>query len=134
MMLERADRVRVGVEIMRKVLNGPAVRIAIEANKPEAIAAMEKAFADIDGNVEIVVLPVLYPQGSEKHQIYATVKRIVPEGGLPIAVGCVVENIGTVAAIADAVTVGKPLIERVTTVTGDGVNNQKNVLAPCVSR
>jgi hypothetical protein len=64
--------------------------IAIEANKPEAIAAMEKAFADIEGNVEIVVLPVLYPQGSEKHQIYATVKRIVPEGGLPIAVGCVV--------------------------------------------
>ena len=133
-MLEHADRVRTGVEIMRKVLNGPAVRIAIEANKPEAIAAMEKAFADIEGNVEIVVLPVLYPQGSEKHQIYATVKRIVPEGGLPIAVGCVVENIGTVAAIADAVTLGKPLIERVTTVTGDGVNRPKNVLAPCGTR
>ena len=64
-MLERADRIRVGVEIMRKILGGPAVRIAIEANKPEAIAAMEKAFADIEGNVEIVVLPVLYPQGSE---------------------------------------------------------------------
>ncbi len=133
-MLERADRVRLGVEIMRKVLNGPAVRIAIEANKPEAIAAMEKAFADIEGNVEIVVLPVLYPQGSEKHQIYATVKRIVPEGGLPIAVGCVVENIGTVAAVADAVELGKPLIERVTTVTGDGVNDPKNVLAPCGTR
>ena len=134
MMLEHADRIRTGVEIMRKVLNGPAVRIAIEANKPEAIAAMEKAFADIDGNVEIVVLPVLYPQGSEKHQIYATVKRIVPEGGLPIAVGCVVENVGTVAAIADAVTLGKPLIERVTTVTGDGILNPKNVLAPCGTR
>ena len=134
MMLEHADRIRTGVEIMRKILNGPAVRIAIEANKPEAIEAMEKAFADIDGNVEIVILPVLYPQGSEKHQIYATVKRIVPEGGLPIAVGCVVENVGTVAAIADAVTLGKPLIERVTTVTGDGVNEPKNVLAPCGTR
>ena len=134
MMLEHADRVRTGVEIMRKVLNGPAVRIAVEANKPEAIAALEKAFADIEGNVEIVILPVLYPQGSEKHQIYATVKRIVPEGGLPIAVGCVVENIGTVAAVADAVTLGKPLIERVTTVTGDGVNDPKNVLAPCGTR
>jgi electron transport complex protein RnfC len=133
-MLERADRIRVGVEIMRKVLNGPAVRIAIEANKPEAIAAMEKAFADIEGNVEIVVLPVLYPQGSEKHQIYATVKRIVPEGGLPIEVGCVVENVGTVAAVADAVELGKPLIERVTTVTGDGVNEPKNILAPCGTR
>ena len=130
-MLERADRIRVGVEIMRKVLGQCAVRIAIEANKPEAIAAMEKAFADIEGNVEIVVLPVLYPQGSEKHQIYATVGRIVPEPpALPIDVGCVVENVGTVAAIADAVEKGIPLLERVTTVSGDAVVEPKNVLAP----
>ena len=130
-MLERADRIRVGVEIMRKVLGGPAVRIAIEANKPEAIAAMEKAFADIEGNVEIVVLPVLYPQGSEKHQIYATVGRVVPEPpALPIDVGCVVENVSTVAAIADAVEKGEPLLERVTTVSGDAVAEPKNVLAP----
>ena len=131
-MLERADRIRVGVEIMRKILGGPAVRIAVEANKPEAIAALEKAFADIDGNVEIVVLPVLYPQGSEKHQIYATVGRVVPEPpALPIDVGCVVENTGTVAAIADAVERGEPLLERVTTVSGDAVAEPKNVLAPC---
>ena len=130
-MLERADRICVGVEIMRKILGGPAVRIAIEANKPEAIAAMEKAFADIEGNVEIVVLPVLYPQGSEKHQIYATVGRVVPEPpALPIDVGCVVENVGTVAAIADAVEKGEPLLERVTTVSGDAVAEPKNVLAP----
>ena len=133
-MLERADRIRTGVEIMRKILNGPAVRIAVEANKPDAIKALEKAFADIEGNVEIVVLPVLYPQGSEKHQIYATVKRIVPEGALPIAVGCVVENVGTVAAIADAVEKGIPLTERVTTVSGDGVVEPKNVLAPIGTR
>ena len=132
LMLERADRVRLGVEIMRKVLDGPAVRIAIEANKPEAIAAMEKAFADIEGNVEIVVLPVLYPQGSEKHQIFATVGRVVPEPpALPIDVGCVVENVGTVAAIADAVEKGEPLLERVTTVSGGAVANPKNILAPC---
>ena len=131
LMLEHADRIRVGVEIMRKILGGPAVRIAIEANKPEAIAAMEKAFADIEGNVEIVVLPVLYPQGSEKHQIYATVGRVVPEPpALPIDVGCVVENVGTVAAIADAVEKGEPLLSRVTTVSGDAVAEPKNVLAP----
>ena len=130
-MLERAPRIRLGVEIMRKILGMPAVRIAIEANKPEAIAAMEKAFADIEGNVEIVVLPVLYPQGSEKHQIFATVGRIVPEPpALPIDVGCVVENIGTVAAIADAVELGEPLLARVTTVSGDAVVEPKNVLAP----
>ena len=131
LMLERADRIRVGVEIMRKVLGGCAVRIAIEANKPDAIAAMEKAFADIDGNVEIVVLPVLYPQGSEKHQIYATVGRVVPEPpALPIDVGCVVENVGTVAAIADAVEKGDILLSRVTTVSGDAVSEPKNVEAP----
>ena len=131
-MLERAPRIRLGVEIMRKILGGPAVRIAIEANKPEAIAAMEKAFADIEGNVEIVVLPVLYPQGSEKHQIFATVGRVVPEPpALPIDVGCVVENIGTVAAIADAVELGEPLLSRVTTVSGGAVAEPKNILAPC---
>ena len=131
-MLERADRIRLGVEIMRKILGGCAVRIAIEANKPEAIAAMEQAFADIEGNVEIVVLPVLYPQGSEKHQIYATVGRVVPEPpALPIDVGCVVENVGTVAAIADAVEKGEPLLTRVTTVSGGAVANPKNILAPC---
>jgi electron transport complex protein RnfC len=131
LMMERADRIRVGVEIMRKVLGGPAVRIAVEANKPEAIAALEKAFADIGGNVEIVVLPVLYPQGSEKHQIYATVGRIVPEPpALPIDVGCVVENVGTVAAIADAVEKGRILLSRVTTVSGDAVVEPKNVEAP----
>ena len=131
LMMERADRIRIGVEIMRKVLGGPAVRIAVEANKPEAIAALEKAFADIEGNVEIVVLPVLYPQGSEKHQIYATVGRVVPEPpALPIDVGCVVENVGTVAAIADAVEKGKILLSRVTTVSGDAVVEPKNIEAP----
>lgn len=131
LMMERADRIRVGVEIMRKVLGGPAVRIAVEANKSEAIAALEKAFADIEGNVEIVVLPVLYPQGSEKHQIYATVGRVVPEPpALPIDVGCVVENVGTVAAIADAVEQGKILLSRVTTISGDAVAEPKNVEAP----
>ena len=130
LMMERADRIRVGVEIMRKILGGCAVRIAIEANKPEAIAAMEKAFADIEGNVEIVVLPVLYPQGSEKHQIYATVGRVVPEPpALPIDVGCVVENVGTVVAIANAVERGEILLSRVTTVSGDAVAEPKNVEA-----
>ena len=132
LMLERPDRIRVGVEIMRKILGECAIRIAIEANKPDAIAAMEKAFADIAGNVEIVILPVLYPQGSEKHQIYATVGRIVPEPpALPIDVGCVVENVGTVVAIADAVEKGEPLLTRVTTVSGDAVAEPKNILAPC---
>jgi electron transport complex protein RnfC len=130
MMTEHADRIRIGVEIMRRILGGPAVRIAIENNKPGAIKAIEKAFADISGDVELVVLPTLYPQGSEKHQIYATVGRVVPDGALPIAVGCVVENVGTAAAIADAVDRGLPLTSRVTTISGDGITEPKNVRAP----
>lgn len=131
LMLEHADRVRTGVEILRKILGGCAVRLAVEANKPEAVAALEKAFADIAGDVEIVVLPVLYPQGSEKHQIYATVGRVVPEPpALPIDVGCVVENVSTVAAVADAVEHGTLLLSRVTTVSGDAVREPKNVEAP----
>ena len=129
-MLEHAAKIRAGADIMRKILGGPALRIAVEANKREAIEALEKAFADAEGNVEIVVLPVLYPQGSEKHQIYATVGRLVPPGALPISVGCVVENVGSVAAIADAVIDGVPLTSRVTTVSGDGIAKPKNVLAP----
>lgn len=133
-MVEQADRIRLGVEIMRKILGGPAVRIAVEANKPEAVAALEAAFADIDGDVSIVVLPVLYPQGSEKHQIYAVTGRLVPPGELPISVGCVVENVGTVVALAAAVVDGQPLIERVTTVSGDGIVEPRNVRAPVGTR
>ncbi len=129
-MLEQAGKIRTGVEILRKILGGPAVRIAVEANKPDAIAALETAFADSDGDVAVVVLPTLYPQGSEKHQIYATVGRLVPPGELPIAVGCVVDNVGTIAAVADAVVRGLPLTSRVTTVSGDGIAEPKNVLAP----
>lgn len=132
LMVEQPGKIRAGVEIIRKILGSPAVRIAIEDNKPEAIAALEKAFADIDGNVEITVLPVLYPQGSEKHLIYASTGRIVPEPpALPIDAGCVVENVATVAAIADAVERGEPPLERITTVSGDAVAEPKNVIAPC---
>ena len=130
-MTENADRVRRGAEIMRRILGGPAVRVAVEENKPGAIAALEKAFAGIDGDVEITILPCLYPQGSEKHQIRAVTGRIVPEGALPIETGCVVENVGTSAAVADAVERGEALVSRVTTVTGDGIANPCNVRAPC---
>lgn len=133
LMEDAADKIRTGVEIMRRILTKvarvPAVRIAVEENKPRAIAALEKAFADIEGDVQIVVLPVKYPQGSEKHQIYAVTGRKVPDGALPISVGCIVENVSTVASIADAVEKGIPPTTRITTVTGDGVKNPCNVRA-----
>ena len=127
-MIERADEIWLGCQIISKILNAKTIRIAIEDNKPEAIAAMEKAMQDAEGDVAVVALKTEYPQGAEKQQINAITGREVPSGGLPMAVGCVVENVGTTLAVWDAVINGKPLTERVTTVTGTPVSEPKNIL------
>jgi len=129
LMLEQAGKIWTGVAIIRQILGAQHVRVAIEDNKPDAIRAMEKALQDADGDVEVVVLETRYPQGAEKQLIYSATGRVVPSGGLPMDVGALVENVGTAAAIADAVTRGIPLTERVTTVTGPAIKNPKNVLA-----
>ncbi len=92
LMIEHPRELRTGLLIMRQVLGAKQVRVAIEENKPEAIAIMEEALRDADGDVAIVPLRPLYPQGSEKQQIFSVTGRIVPMGGLPMDVGCVVEN------------------------------------------
>ncbi|MDS1029197.1 electron transport complex subunit RsxC [Bacillota bacterium LX-D] len=125
-MLEYADRMVTGVQIAMKILGVNKGYVGIEANKPDAIEAMKKAFAN--SNVEVVSLPTKYPQGAEKMLIKMIVNREVPSGGLPMDVGVVVQNVGTAVAICDAVTKGIPLIERVTTVTGLAVNQPKNLL------
>ncbi|MCL1920041.1 MAG: electron transport complex subunit RsxC [Kiritimatiellaeota bacterium] len=130
MMLERAEGIRIGAEIIRAVLGAKAVRVAIEDNKPDAIAAMEKAFAGMAGDVAIFVLATSYPQGAEKQQIYSVTGREVPRGGLPMDIGCVVENVSTAYAVFDAVVNGQPLTHRVVSVTGDAVNTPSNLLVP----
>ncbi|OVE75442.1 hypothetical protein BVX97_04550 [bacterium E08(2017)] len=111
-----------------KILGVERVRIAIEDNKPEAIEAMEIAIGSSDADASIVKLKTEYPQGAEKQQIYAIIGKEVPSGGLPMDVGAVVENVGTTLAIRDAVVNGRPLTERVTTVTGKPVAKPGNVL------
>ncbi|MCK5529605.1 MAG: electron transport complex subunit RsxC, partial [Kiritimatiellae bacterium] len=128
LMVEYAAEIRTGIEIISKILSVKTVRVAIESNKPEAIEAMGKALADIDGDVEIAILKTEYPQGAEKQQIFAITGKEVPSAGLPMDVGCVVENVGTTLAIQDAIINGKPVTERVTTVTGTPVTSPKNVL------
>lgn len=129
-MLEHAKEIRIGAEIIRHILGAKNIRIAIEDNKPDAIKAMGEAFADIEYGVAINVLHTSYPQGSEKQQIYNVTGREVPRGGLPMDVGCVVANTSTTLAIYEAVVKGKPLFERVITVTGDAVEKPANLLAP----
>jgi electron transport complex protein RnfC len=128
LMVERADQIWEGCQIIQKILGAKNVRIAIEDNKPESIASMQQAMANADENASIVILKTEYPQGAEKQQIYATTGREVPSGKLPMDVGCVVENVGTTQAVWDAVVNGTPLTERVTTVTGTPVDNPRNVL------
>jgi len=129
-MIEDPDGICMGVEIIRRILGVKTVRVAIEDNKPDAIAAMEKAISRLGGDVGVTVLHTLYPQGGEKQQIYAVTKREMPRGGLPMDVGCVVENVSTSLAIFEAVAKGRPLTHRRITVTGDAVNAPANLIAP----
>ncbi len=116
LMLEEPERVLAGAAILARILGVKEVYLGIEENKPDAIERMREKTAG--GPVNVVSLHVRYPQGAEKQLIYAVTGRKVPAGGLPMDVGAVVQNVGTAAAIADAVIRGKPLYERVTTVTG----------------
>ena len=127
LMLEKADRVVAGLRYIMKCTDCQQGIIAIEENKPDAIALMEKVVA-AEPNIRVQVLKEKYPQGSEKHLIYACTQREVPVGGLPLDVGVIVNNVGTAVAIADAVELGIPLIERVVTLSGDGIKNPANYL------
>jgi electron transport complex protein RnfC len=128
-MVEFPDRVWFGVRIMMKALGVPKVVIGIEKNKPDAIEILERTKPD-DLNAEVQGLYVKYPQGAEKMLIKAVMGREVPSGKLPMHVGAVVQNVGTIACIAEIFETGLPLIERVVTVTGPGVNKPGNLIVP----
>jgi Na+-translocating ferredoxin:NAD+ oxidoreductase subunit C len=125
LMLEATAQLLDGIAILRRVLGLSKVLVGIEANKPDAIAHLTQA---CQGHaMEVVPLQVKYPQGAEKQLILALTGREVPSGGLPMDVGVVVQNVGTAAAVADAVRRGWPLIERIATVTGPAVAEPKNL-------
>ncbi len=126
LMLETPERVVNGLRAAMRGMKVSRGVIAIEDNKPDAIEAIQKAAKGRTG-VEVAVLKTKYPQGGEKQLIQAVTGREVPSGGLPMDIHVVVLNVGTAAAIADAVELGKPLISRVTTVTGD-VREPANLL------
>lgn len=126
MMIEYADRITTGVKIVMKLLEVNEGFIGIEDNKPDAIKIMKEAFKGTPA--KIAILPKKYPQGAEKMLIKVLTGREVPSGGLPMDVGTVVQNVGTVVAIYDAVVKGIPLIQRVTTISGDAISEPKNLL------
>ena len=130
LMLEKTSEILEGLKIILKVLGVNRACIGIESNKPDAIKKIESAAHSrqpTDKNIEVVALKVKYPQGSEKQLIKAILNREVPGGGLPFDVGVIVQNVGTAFAIYEAVVMDKPLIERVITVTGNGIKEPKNL-------
>lgn len=126
LMLTRTEEALTGIAIAAKILKVSRIFVGVEDNKMDAIEKMAEAAAKF--KITVVPLHVKYPQGAEKQLIYALTERQVLEGGLPMDVGCVVMNIGTAAAVHDAVVLGHPLIERVTTVTGTPVVDPANYL------
>jgi len=126
MMIEEADEVVAGLKVLMKIVGVDRGYIGIEENKPDSIKSMEEACRN-EPSIEVYSLHTKYPQGAEKMLIKAIVGREVPAGGLPMDVGVVVQNIGTAVAIYEAVRYGRPLVERVVSVTGRGISEPKNL-------
>ena len=128
-MVEYPERVQLGVRIMMTCLGAKRAIIGIERNKPDAIAAIQGTLpTDLD--VTVMPLTVKYPQGAEKMLINSALGREVPSGKLPMHVGVVVQNVASLATIAEVFETGLPLIERIVTVTGLGVRNPANLIVP----
>jgi Na+-translocating ferredoxin:NAD+ oxidoreductase subunit C len=132
-MVEFPERVHFGTRIMMHTLGVSKAVIGVEKNKPDAIEALQ---ATIPSDLDITVLPltVKYPQGAEKMLIKAVTGREVPSGKLPMHVGVVVQNAGSIACIAEIFETGLPLIERVVTVSGPGVKRPSNLIIPVGSK
>ena len=125
LMLEKADEIIVGIQILMQALHIKSAVIGIENNKKDAIKALKNA-AVSDDRIKVAALRVKYPQGSEKQLIKSILKREVPKGGLPMDVGVIVHNVGTIFAIYQAIQYNQPLMERVVTVTGKKVEDASN--------
>lgn len=125
-MIERAPDMLLGARMIGRVLGVKKIVVAVENNKTDAIEICRKS--PHAGGIEFAVTATKYPQGGEKMLIKAVLHREVPSGGLPMDVGVVVSNVGTAVAVCEAVRDGKPLIERVLTVTGNAAKSPGNWL------
>ena len=131
-MLEWTEQVITGVQLAQRACGASKVFIAIEDNKPKAIGRMNDSLAQLGlaAGIKVVTVKTKYPQGGERQLIRAVLHKIVPTGGIPPAIGVVVSNVATVAALADAVVNGRPLTHRVVTVTGEGIARPGNYYVP----
>ena len=128
LMREHAAEIIQGIELMQQLLDPTICIVGIEDNKPEAIAAMTKA-AEHNNKIIVQTVPTVYPSGGEKQLIKLLTNREVPSMGIPADIGVLMHNTGTLYAVQQAVYEGKPLIERVVTVTGNTIHKPGNVWA-----
>lgn len=128
-MVERADDMETALLALIKYFSLKRVIIGIEGNKKKAIESMKKLADKLD-EVEVKVLPEVYPQGGEKVLIYHTTGKVIPTGKLPIDVGCIACNCTTIAALGTYLKTGLPLVEKCITVDGGSVSKPQNVIAP----
>ena len=125
LMMEQGEKIMEGLKIVLTLFPEAKAVIGIEDNKPEAISHLQSLCQGVD-RIEVAALKAKFPQGSEKHLIKAITGREVPSGGLPAAVGCIVDNVDTIISIYQAVAEGMPLVRRIFTVTGGAPANPGN--------
>ncbi|WP_418356913.1 electron transport complex subunit RsxC [Shewanella basaltis] len=133
LMRDHSDEIIAGVAIIHHLLSPQRIIIAIEDNKPEAAHAMKAAISRSSlpqDMVRVTVIPTKYPSGGEKQLIQIITGKEVPSGAIPAQLGIVVHNVGTAYAIQDAIYHGKPLIERVVTLTGEHIGHPGNYWIP----
>ena len=125
LMMERPEKIIGGLQVILSIFDRAAGYLCIEDNKPEAIEILRKA-CENESRIQVKVLKTKYPQGAERMLIYAATGRKLNSSMLPADVGCIVDNCDTVCSIYDAVVLGRPLLSRVVTVSGDGVVSPGN--------
>ena len=130
LMRECAAEILSGAQILMHALRIGVCFVAVESDKPEALRSLADALQELDDErIVLKQVPTIYPSGGEDQLVQLVANRQVPTGGLPTDVGCLVQNVGTAAAVHNWIINNEPLISRITTVTGDGVNKPMNVRA-----
>ena len=130
LMRERAREVIGGAQILMHALSLDSCYVVVESDKPEALSALADVMTELgDERLVLKQVPSIYPSGGEDQLVQLVTNREVPSGGLPSDIGCLVQNVGTAAAIYDWIHDYEPLISRITTITGDGIAQPMNVRA-----
>lgn len=126
-LMDEADKVIEGLRLVLHLFEGAKGIIGVEDNKPKAIRLLQEKLAG-DENIRVNSMKTKYPEGAERQLIYANTGRYINSKMLPADAGCIVHNVDTVYAVCEAVREGKPLMDRLVTVTGDAIENPGNFL------